>query len=158
MTWERGRSRVEELLAAGELEGAAPDETHARRLLSEAAAHLEAVARVTDVDPAGALQLAYDAARKAAVGLLAVQGLRSTTKGGHLAVQDAVVAQFGGPEGMGAFARLGRMRRQRHAAEYPTDSTPTVTRRDAEEAHRDARALVSAADRLLDSARLDPFL
>lgn len=157
MSWERGRGRIEELLAAGELERAAPNEQHARRLLAEAAAHLEAVARVVDVDPSGALQLAYDAARKAAFALLAVQGLRSTTKGGHIAVQDAVVAQFGGPEGMGAFARLGRMRRQRHAAEYPTESTPSVTRRDADEVERDARALVDAAGRLLDSQRLSTF-
>jgi hypothetical protein len=157
VTWERGRARIEELLASGELERAAPNEDHARRLLAEAAAHLEAVTRVLDVDAAGALQLAYDAARKAAVALLAVQGLRPTVKGGHIAVQDAVVAQFGGPEGMGAFARLGRMRRQRHAAEYPTESTPTVTRRDAEEAGRDARPLVSAAEGLLHSGTLDAF-
>ena len=157
MSWERGRARIEELLAAAELERATPNERHARRLLAEATAHLEAVTRVIEVDPSGALQLAYDAARKAAVALLTIQGLRSTTKGGHIAVQDAVVAQFGGPEGMGAFARLGRMRRQRHAAEYPTESTPPVTRRDADQAERDARALVDAAGRLLDSERLGVF-
>jgi hypothetical protein len=157
VTWERGRERIEELLAAGELERAAPNGEHAQRLLGESAAHLEAVTRVLDVDPAGALQLAYDAARKAAVGLLAVQGLRSTTKGGHIAVQDAVVAQFGGSEGMAAFARLGRMRRQRHAAEYPTESTPTVTRRDAEQAAQDARAVVDAVRGLLRAGKLDPF-
>lgn len=55
---------------------------------------------------------------------------------------------------MGAFARLGRMRRARHAAEYPTESTPSVTRRDADEAERDARGLLDAAARLLDSDRL----
>jgi hypothetical protein len=157
VTWERGRARIEELLAAGELEQAAPNDKHARRLLAEAAAHLEAVSRAVDVDPAGALQLAYDAARKAAVALLAVQGLRSTTKGGHIAVQDAVVAQFGGPDGMAAFAHLGRMRRQRHAAEYPTESTPTVTRRDADQAAGDAQTVVAAAQGLLDSGRLDRF-
>jgi HEPN domain len=154
---ERGRARIEELLAAGELERTAANEQHARRLLAEAAAHLEAVSRVLEVDPSGALQLAYDAARKAAVALLTAQGLRSTTKGGHIAVQDAVVAQFGGPEGMGAFARLGRMRRQRHAAEYPTESTPSVTRRDADEAEQDARALVDSAGSLLGSERLGTF-
>jgi hypothetical protein len=157
VTWERGRARIEALLDSGELEQVDPNDDHARRLLNEAVSHLEAVARVVDVDPAGALQLAYDAARKAAVALLAVQGLRSTTKGGHIAVQDAVVAQFGGSAGMTAFARLGLMRRQRHAAEYPTESTPPVTRRDADKVAGDARAVVSAAEGLLDSGRLDRF-
>jgi hypothetical protein len=157
VTWARGRSRIEELLAAGELEQAAPNDKHARRLLAEAVAHLEAVGLVVDVDPAGALQLAYDAARKAAVALLAVQGLRSTTKGGHIAVQDAVVAQFGGPDGMAAFAHISRMRRQRHAAEYPSESTPTVIRRDADQAAGDARAVVDAAQALVSSGRLDGF-
>ena len=92
-------------------------------------------------------KLAYDAARKAAVALLAVQGLRSTTKGGHIAVQDAVVAQFGGFAGMKtAFARLGLMRRRRHAAEYRTESTPPVTRPDAHTVAKDARVVVSAAE------------
>ena len=157
MIWERGRARIEALLAAGELESAAPNEQHAQRLLDEAAAHLEAVTRVSDVDAAGALQLSYDAARKAAFALLAAEGLRPTTKGGHIAVQDAVVAQFGGREGMTAFTHLGRMRRQRHAAEYPGTSTPKVTRRDADQAATDARAVVEAARLLIASGKLDRF-
>ncbi len=157
MAWERGRARIEELLASGELEQVEPNNEHANRLLAESASHLEAVDRVLDVDAAGALQLAYDAARKAAVALLAVQGLRSTTKGGHIAVQEAVVAQFGGSAGMKAFARLGLMRRQRHAAEYPTESTPPVTRRDADTVAKDARAVVSAAESLLNAGKIDRF-
>jgi hypothetical protein len=53
VTCERGRARIEELLAAGELERAAPNDDHARRLLAEADAHLEAVTRVLDVPAAG---------------------------------------------------------------------------------------------------------
>jgi hypothetical protein len=155
--WERGRARIEALLAAGEVERVTPNDGHAQRLLDEAGDHLEAITRVVDVDPPGALQLAYDAARKAAIALLAVQGLRPTTKGGHIAGQDAVVAQFGGREGMAAFTHLGRMRRQRHAAEYPTESTPKVTRRDAEEAATDARAVVEAARLLIASGKVGRF-
>ena len=43
----------------------------------------------------GAYQPPYDALRKAAAALLAVQGLRATSRGGHIAIQDAVRAQFG---------------------------------------------------------------
>ena len=37
-------------------------------------------------DPSNALVLAYDAARQACTALLAQQGLRQTTTGGHVAV------------------------------------------------------------------------
>ena len=42
-----------------------------------------------------AYQLAYDALRKSAASLLEAQGLRATSRGGHVAVQDGVIAQFG---------------------------------------------------------------
>ena len=44
----------------------------------------------TDLE--GSLALAYDAARKAAEALLARQGLRATTRGGHIAVVAAITA------------------------------------------------------------------
>jgi hypothetical protein len=34
----------------------------------------------------------YDTLRKSAAALLAVQGLRATSRGGHVAIQDAVTA------------------------------------------------------------------
>jgi hypothetical protein len=45
--------------------------------------------------PDSAYVTGYDAARFALVGVLAQQGLRSTQKGGHLAVEHAIRAQFG---------------------------------------------------------------
>jgi hypothetical protein len=40
--------------------------------------------------------LSYDAARQACVSLLAQQGLRPTTSGGHYAIEEVIRAQFGG--------------------------------------------------------------
>ena len=61
--------------------------------MADADAHVRLASKGTSDDPAGALQLSYDAARKAAAALLAVQGLRATTRGGHIAVIDSVRAQ-----------------------------------------------------------------
>lgn len=46
-------------------------------------------------DPDSAFVLAYDSARYAGTALLAHQGLRPTTSGGHYAVEVALRAQFG---------------------------------------------------------------
>jgi hypothetical protein len=46
----------------------------------------------------GAYALAYDAARKALVGLLEAHGLRPTAKGGHVVVLDAALVADRLPE------------------------------------------------------------
>lgn len=78
MPWKRGRESVERLLEDGEMERVVPSEDLADRLMDDAAAHLESAHSIQDLDPTGAYQLAYDAARKACSALLAVQGLRAT--------------------------------------------------------------------------------
>lgn len=88
MSWERGRHDIERLLADGELERVLPSHDVAERLLADAVAHVALATKGTADDPAGALQLSYDAARKASAALLAIQGLRATTRGGHIAVID----------------------------------------------------------------------
>ena len=83
MTWQPGHDRIEELLAAGELEQVTPADSVASLLLEDAGRHLAtAAAAVETGDLAGAYQLAYDALRKSAASLLAAQGLRATSRGG----------------------------------------------------------------------------
>jgi hypothetical protein len=65
-------------------------------------------------DPESAYVLAYDAARHAATALLAHQGLRTTSKGGHYAVDLALRAQFGA-----GFRSFSALRRRRNELEYP---------------------------------------
>ena len=155
MTWERGRAEIERLLADGELERVAPSTPVATRLLDDARAHVRLASKGVDDDPAGALQLAYDAARKACAALLAVQGLRATTRGGHIAVMDSVKAQFNDRGGLEVFGRLHALRRRRNRTEYPDLDSPGIEPDDARHALDTAQAVIDAADRLLDSGRLD---
>jgi hypothetical protein len=155
MTWQRGRPAIERLLESGELEQVEPSPSTTERLLAAAAAHLQFAKTGVDDDPDGAFQLGYDAARKASAALLAAQGLRSTTQGGHVAIQEAVVEQFGGPKGMPIFGRLSRLRRQRNATEYPAPDSPTITADDASACLETAQEILDAARRVVDSGRLD---
>lgn len=104
---------------------------------------------ITAIDATGAYQLLYDAARKALNAVLAVQGLRATSRGGHVAVVDAICAQLDPP--YGATVRpFDRLRRRRNQAEYPTADTPPV---DADEVAADlpkVTAIVGLAESLLD--------
>ena len=158
MTWARGREDIERLLADGELERVTPSPRVSDRLLRDADAHVLLATRGAKDDPAGALQLAYDAARKASAALLAFQGLRATSRGGHIAVLDAVTAQFsGGKSGIPAFGRINRLRRRRNLAEYPSEDSPGVTEEDAAQALTTAREAVDAAKRLIESGQLSAF-
>ena len=148
MSWQRGRDTIEGLLDNVEMERVVPSDELADRLMGDASAHLESARAIRDVDPTGAYQLAYDAARKACNALLAVQGLRATTRGGHVAVQDAVREQF---------APFARMRRRRRDSEYPDLDTPTITEADADEGIEKAAEIVEAAARLLETGELSPF-
>jgi hypothetical protein len=96
---QRGHDDIERLLAATELENVPADVRLANDLLGTAARHVTSARSIANDDPIGAFQAAYDALRKAATALLAAQGLRATSRGGQLAVQDAVTAQFGGSTG-----------------------------------------------------------
>ena len=64
-----------------ELERVPPSDDVAARLMADAEAHIRLATKGLTDDPARALQLSYDAARKASAALLAVQGLRATTRG-----------------------------------------------------------------------------
>jgi hypothetical protein len=133
VTWQPGRDRIEELLAAGELEQVAPSAAIARRLLEDAGRHLVTAARAAEIgDLAGAYQLAYDAFRKSAVSLIAVQGLRVTSRGGHLAVQEAAITQFGSTFRVFRALAIQANAGDRHAesAIGPADQPPCLTLRD----------------------------
>ncbi len=157
MSWARGRADVEQLITDGELERVRPSVEVADRLIADASAHVSFASKGTEEDPAGALQLCYDAARKAATALLAAQGLRATTRGGHIAVIDAVRAQFNDEGGMAIFGRLHALRRRRNRTEYPDDESPGVNKDDARRALDTARTVLQAAERLLGSGRLEIF-
>jgi hypothetical protein len=157
MTWARGRDAVQQLIDKGELELVEVSAHVVARLLEDADAHIRLATKGTEEDPAGALQLSYDASRKAAAALLAIQGLRATTRGGHIAVIDAVRSQFNDRGGLPVFGKIHRLRRRRNATEYPADDSPGVTIQEAEGALALAVETVGAARQLLGTGRLDEF-
>jgi HEPN domain-containing protein len=156
MSWETGSERIRDLISAGELGQVPPDTRLARRMLADAGRHLAtaAVAESTG-DLPGAYQLAYDALRKSAASLLEAQGLRATSRRGHIAVQDAVTAQFGPT--IRALRSFSRLRRARNSFEYPSTETPGPSADDVKDAIRVAREVNDAAAKILDSDILSPW-
>jgi hypothetical protein len=142
--WQRGQAEVEQLIRRRELEhvtGAAAD---GAPLLAQAHKTAATAAGLVHADAHSAYVLAYDAARFACTALLAQQGMRATTEGGHYAVERAVRAQFG--EGFRPFADL---RRRRNELEYPRLPADTATADEAQQAAGAAERLIAAADTLL---------
>ena len=103
----------------------------------------------------GAYQLAYDALRKSAASLLEAQGLRATSKGGHIAVQEAVTAQFGAA--VRTFRSFSRIRRTRNTFEYPSSSAPGPAAEDVDDAVKIATEAHSATGAILDQELLTPW-
>lgn len=79
--------------------------------------------------------------------MLAVQGLRATSRGGHIAVQDTVLAQFG--ETVRCFRAFSRLRRNRNRFEYPGDAASAPTTDDVDDALAVAREAVERAGTIL---------
>jgi|SRR5215471_14000416 len=154
MRWEQGRLAIERMLADGELQRVPASREQADRLLVQAKTHVSSAVRVCGDDPAGGYALAYDAARKALTAILENQGLRPTTRGGHLAVLEATRAQLDPPMGR-ALRGFNRMRTRRHDAEYPPTDSPEITADDVLEDQVTAEDLITMATRLLDE--MSPF-
>jgi hypothetical protein len=152
--WNQGRETIERMLADRDLQRVAPSREQADRLIKQARAHMESADRVCDDDPDGGYALAYDAARKALTAILENQGIRSTTRGGHVAVFEAVRAQLDPP--MGTKLRpFDRIRRQRNAVEYLSTDVPQLTSVDVREDIRKVEEMVDLATGVLDG--MSPF-
>jgi hypothetical protein len=157
-SWALGREAILKLIAAGELELVQPNPIFAKRLIDDAKTHLNSAGAIANFDFSGAFQLGYDAARKACAALLAEQGLRSTQKDGHVAVADAVRAQFNGPKGSPVFTKMHDLRRARASSEYPSDTTPPITQDDATYYRGAASGIINAAKKVLSSGHLGTFV
>ncbi len=142
--WQRGEADVERLLAEGELQSLTGAPADGAQWISKARRTLSTAMGAADADPDSAFTLAYDAARFSCTALLAQQGLRGTTKGGHYVVEVAVRGQFGA-----TFDRYGGLRRQRNDIEYPVMVAARLTPNDAQSAITVATELIDAAEQLL---------
>jgi len=162
--WAKGERTVEFLVGRGRLEQFETTDPAAlaEALLERASRRLEATAKaaLTNGDADGAYAAAYDAYRMAGEALLARQKLRATGgDGSHMAVEDAVSAQFG--TYIPAFAKpsFEQLRRTRHTAQYFDPVAPSITSQDAawavDKGYRCAgRGACSAGRRLTRGVRL----
>jgi hypothetical protein len=142
--WERGAAEIEEALKQRTLQAITGEAADGETLLARAERTIATAWGISRTDPTSAFVLVYDAARQAGTALLAQQGLRPTTNGGHYAVERALRAQFGA--GMKAF---GAMRRRRNELEYPDVSGDDVAQEELAEALLDAQRIIDAARKLL---------
>ncbi|WP_199815149.1 MULTISPECIES: hypothetical protein [Streptomyces] len=124
--WEQGRATVDDLIQRREVERVPASAGHAQAELAQARQHLASAKLLLDADPVGAYSLAYDAARKALAAVLMNQGLRATSRGGHVAVYETVKAQLDPPLG-GVLRPFSRMRIRRNESEYRSAEAPAIT-------------------------------
>jgi hypothetical protein len=144
MRWNVGETVVERLLEQGHIERVQGAQADGESWLERARRGLDAARIVAEAAPDSSIILAYDAARQACVALLAQQGLRPTTAGGHYAIEEAIRAQFG--TGLRAF---GGLRRRRNELEYPLHPSERASAAEAAEALETASAVIDAAAGLL---------
>ena len=154
MRWDQGRPAVDGMIARGEIERVPASRDHADLLMGQAHQHIRAARAIVSIDPTGAYQLLYDAARKSLNAVLENQGLRATSRGGHIAVLDAVSAQLDPPLG-GILRPFDRLRRRRNQAEYPAADNPSLAADDIERDLPKVQDIVQAVAKVLD--QMSPF-
>jgi uncharacterized protein (UPF0332 family) len=118
MNWSPGRDTILRMLNAGELEQVAPNDEFAQTLIEKAGKHLVTAGLLRDTDLEIAFDALYTAARLSVTALLATQGLRPTTKGGHAAPINAVRAQLGAH--VKVLRSYDRLRVTRNRTDYPS--------------------------------------
>jgi hypothetical protein len=122
--------------------------------LAQARKDLASAELLRDTNPKRAYESLYDAARMGLTAVLENEGLRPTSRGGHLAPYAAVIAQLDPP--MGAALRpFDRMRRTRNRSEYPSFTTPDVTPDNVRADILIAKAIVDVCASVLDE--MSPF-
>ncbi len=154
MRWQQGRDTLDSMINRGELERVPASREQADLLLAQAHQHVSSARAIAESDPAGAYQLLYDAARKALAAVLENQGLRATSRGGHIAVREAISAQLDPPLG-GIFRPFDRLRRRRNQAEYPSADEPGFGADDIDRDLPKVREIVEAAAKVVD--QMSPY-
>lgn len=147
--WARGEAEIYGLLATDQLQSVSGGHANGEALLARARRTLDTAAGIVGRDPDSAHVLAYDSARYAGTALLAQQGLRPTSKGGHYALEIALRAQFS--PGLRAF---GALRRRRNELEYPDVPDESADLTEAHQAIAAAQDLIEAATKLLPGLSL----
>jgi hypothetical protein len=146
--WNQGREAIDAHIARGAIEHVPASREAAEAELVRARTHLASARRLLDSDPEGAYTLAYDGARRALAAVLQNQGLRVTSRGGHVTVYEAVLAQLEPP--LGALLRpFNRMRARRNEVAYRSSEAPSMTAEDVTADLSKVEALIEVAEKAI---------
>lgn len=139
-------STLDDLRKRGLIEKVEPDQATGTGWLEDAGRHLEAAAKIAELDPSGAYVLAYDAARKSVAAALLTSGHRVLSRpGSHQALAqyaESIAIQVDEP----ALNRFDRLRRNRNRSEY---GSRTFGKAEVTEAIDTASAIRAACARLI---------
>lgn len=150
LMWNDGRAAVEKMIDDGQLERISASRDQAEQLVAESKVRLASARLVLESgDNSTAGIIAYDSARLALSAILANEGLRTTTAGGHYALFEAVSAQLGGSTLGATLNPFNRMRRQRNDAEYRSVETPALTEADVLTDIQNADRMIDVAERII---------
>lgn len=144
-TWKKGADRVREQLATGQLQRVTGGQAQGKGWLIDANKKLSTAEAITDADPESSFILVAESAHCMGLGVLAHQGLRPTVRGGHLAIQHTLEAQFDP-----AFSAYDWIRRRRHETKYPAFPGEQVSQTELTQAINDVAQMISGAEKLLD--------
>jgi len=147
--WTPGAPVIERLLQERRLERVLGAHADGSPWLDRARQTMTAARAIEQANPDSAFVLAYDAARQACTALLAQQGMRPTTSGGHYAVEESVRAQFGT-----IMRPFGALRRRRNELEYPLDPADKASAAETADGIRAAAGLIDAAVKILPNLSL----
>jgi len=145
----QGSKTVQKFIEGARLQQVVASRSHADRLLRQSRNHLLSASKLADSDPEGAYSALYDAARKALVAVLEVQGLRPTTKGGNFIICEALEVQINPPFD-DVITPFNRIRKMRNAQEYPNLEQPELTTEDILEDLAKSTRIVEIAQSLLN--------
>jgi hypothetical protein len=139
-------SIVDDLQREGLIEAVEPDPATAKQWLEDAGRHLEAAAKIADLDASGAYVLAYDAARKAVAAALLMSGHRVLSRPGSHQGLARYAESLGTQTGEPALTRFDRLRRIRNRSEY---GSRTFGKAEVAEAVDTARAIQAACAKVI---------
>ncbi|SDX76506.1 hypothetical protein SAMN05421504_103757 [Amycolatopsis xylanica] len=147
-SWNQGRATIDALIARGAIEHVPASQEAAEAELARARTHVASARQVLEMDPEGAYTLAYDGARRALAAILQNQGLRATSRGGHIAIYEAVLAQLDPP--LGTILRpFNRMRSRRNEVAYRSSEAPAMTAEDVATDLSKVEAVIGVAEKAI---------
>lgn len=132
-------SEFGKLIKSNRLEKVASDDAQVALLRDQARTHLTSSRMIGDTDPAGAFGLAYDSVRKAMTALLLEHGFRTRGAASHSTVGRAIASLVDNFD----IESFEWMRIVRNATEYGSDTQPSATPADLEEAWQTAEELLA---------------